>query len=208
MIEYIKGELTDLSPAVAVVETCGIGYALNISLITYSAIQNKREVKLFVHEQLVTGGRDDGFTLYGFVTKQERELYRLLLTVNGVGGNTARMIISAMSPAELCNAIANGDERMLKAIKGIGPKAAQRIILELKDKIVQSGIAEQLHVSTGSSAPAQAIINKEVRDEAIGALTMLGFSPAPTAKAVNEILRNEPDLPVEQVVKNALKMIK
>ncbi len=208
MIEYIKGELTDLSPAVAVVEACGIGYALNISLITYSAIQNKREVKLFVHEQLVTGGRDDGFTLYGFITKQERELYRLLLSVNGVGGNTARMIISAMSPVELCNAIANGDERMLKAIKGIGPKAAQRIILELKDKIVQSGIAEQLHVSTESSAPVVAIINKEVRDEAIGALTMLGFSPAPTAKAVNEILRNEPDLPVEQVVKNALKMIK
>lgn len=207
MIEYIKGELTDLTPAMAVVEAGGIGYALGISLITYSAIQGKKEVKLYVHEQLVTGGRDDNFTLYGFVSKQERELYRMLITVSGVGGNTARMILSAMSPSELCNAIAVGDERMLKAVKGIGPKAAQRIILELKDKIVQTGIADELHVSAGSSAQAPAV-NKEVRDEAIGALTMLGFSPAPTAKVVNEILKNNPDAPVEQVVKMALKMIK
>ncbi len=207
MIEYIKGELTDLTPAMAVVEAGGVGYGLGISLITYSAIQGKKEVKLFVHEQLVAGGRDDSYTLYGFVTKQERELYRMLLSVNGVGGNTARMILSAMSPVELCNAIAGGDERLLKSVKGIGPKAAQRIILELRDKIVQSGIAEELHVPAGniSSAPA---INKAVRDEAVGALTMLGFSPAPTAKVVSEILRESPDMPVEQVVKAALKMIK
>lgn len=208
MIEYIKGELTDLTPAMATVEAAGVGYGLYISLITYSAIQGKQTVKLYVHEQLVTGGRDDGFTLFGFATKQERELYRHLITVSGIGGNTARMILSAMSPAELCNAIAVGDERLLKSVKGIGPKAAQRIILELKDKIVASGIADELHIAPGGSATQVSAVNKVVRDEAVGALTMLGFSPAPTAKVVNEILTKEPDLPVEQVVKKALKMIK
>lgn len=208
MIEYIKGELTDLTPAMATVEAAGVGYGLYISLITYSAIQGKQTVKLYVHEQLVTGGRDDGFTLFGFATKQERELYRHLITVSGIGGNTARMILSAMSPAELCNAIAVGDERLLKSVKGIGPKAAQRIILELKDKIVASGIADELHIAPSGSATQVSAVNKVVRDEAVGALTMLGFSPAPTAKVVNEILTKEPDLPVEQVVKKALKMIK
>lgn len=208
MIEYIKGELADLTPAMATVEAAGVGYGLYISLITYSAIQGKQTVKLYVHEQLVTGGRDDGFTLFGFATKQERELYRHLITVSGIGGNTARMILSAMSPAELCNAIAVGDERLLKSVKGIGPKAAQRIILELKDKIVASGIVDELHIAPGGSATQVSAVNKVVRDEAVGALTMLGFSPAPTAKVVNEILTKEPDLPVEQVVKKALKMIK
>lgn len=208
MIEYIKGELTDLTPAMATVEAAGVGYGLYISLVTYSAIQGKQTVKLYVHEQLVTGGRDDGFTLFGFATKQERELYRHLITVSGIGGNTARMILSAMSPAELCNAIAVGDERLLKSVKGIGPKAAQRIILELKDKIVASGIADELHIAPGGSATQAPAVNKVVRDEAVGALTMLGFSPAPTAKVVNEILSKEPELPVEQVVKKALKMIK
>lgn len=207
MIEYVKGELTDLSPAVAVIEAGGVGYALNISLVTYTAIQGKKEVKLYVHEQLVTGGRDDSYTLYGFISQEERKLYRLLLSVNGVGANTARLILSAMSPAELCNAISSGDERLLKAVKGIGPKAAQRIILELKDKIVQSGITDKLSNATGGGQSATAI-NTEVRNEAVSALTMLGFSPAPTAKVVNEILRQSPDLAVEQVVKQALKMIK
>lgn len=207
MIEYIKGELTDLVPTKAVIEAAGVGYGLEISLITYSALQGKKDVKLYVHEQILTGGRDDSYTLYGFISKQERELYRMLTTVSGVGANTARMILSAMSPSELCNAIAVGDERQLKAVKGIGPKAAQRIILELKDKILQTGIAEQLHVATSDNGQSLAI-NKQVRDEAVGALTMLGFSPAPTSKVVNEILKAEPDLPVEQVVKKALKMIK
>lgn len=207
MIEYIKGELTDLTPAMAVVEAAGVGYGLGISLITYSAIQGKKDIKLYVHEQLVTGGRDDGFTLFGFATRQERDLYRMLITVSGIGGNTARMILSAMSPSELCNAIAAGDVRLLKSVKGIGPKAAQRIILELKDKIVTSGIAEELHVPASSGNQVVGI-NKEVRDEAVGALTMLGFSPAPTAKVVNEILKENPDMPVEMVVKQALKMIK
>lgn len=205
MIEYIKGELVELSPALAVVEAHGVGYGLNISLNTYSVIQGKQSVKLFVHEAIMTGGRDDNYTLYGFVTKQERSLYRLLITVSGVGANTARMILSSLTPAELCNVIANGDDKMLKTVKGIGLKTAQRIIVDLKDKIVQSGIAEELHVS---SQPATANVNNAVKDEAVGALTMLGFSPAPSAKVVVAILTEQPDLPVEQVVKLALKQIK
>ena len=171
---------------------------------SYSAIQGKKEVKLYVHESLVTGGRDDNFTLYGFFSKQERELYRLLITVSGVGANTARMILSTLSPAELCNVIASGDERMLKAVKGIGLKTAQRIIVDLRDKIASSGIAAELHVG---GEPATAV-NAGIRDEAVSALTMLGFSPAPSAKVVEGILTADPSLPVEQVVKLALKQIK
>jgi Holliday junction DNA helicase RuvA len=205
MIEYIKGELTELTPALAVVETAGVGYALNISLNTYAAVQGKKEVKLYVHEALVTGGRDDSFTLFGFYNKQERELYRQLITVSGVGANTARMILSSLTPAELCNVIANGDERMLKGVKGIGLKTAQRIIVDLKDKIVSLGIAEELHVGKAAGAT---VVNTGVKDEAVSALTMLGFSPAPSAKVVMALLTEQPDLPVEQVVKLALKQIK
>ncbi len=204
MIEYIRGELTEITPAMAVVEAAGVGYALNISLNTYAAIQNKKEVKLYVHEALVTGGRDDSFSLYGFANKEERELYRLLITVSGVGANTARMILSALTPAELGNVIASGDERTLKAVKGIGQRTAQRIIVDLKDKIVVSEIGPQQSGAPAAPDP----INKEVRQEAISALTMLGFSPAPTSKVVTEILRQQPNLPVEQVVKLALKQIK
>ena len=205
MIEYIKGELTELTPALAVVEAAGVGYALNISLTTYSGIQGKKAVTLYVHEALTTGGRDDSFTLYGFVNKQERELYRLLITVSGVGANTARMMLSSMSPAELCNAIANGDEKMIKAVKGIGLKTAQRVIVDLKDKIMASGIADELHVGSQKNGIA---VNNAVKDEAVAALTMLGFSPAPVAKVVVAILQKQADMPVEQVVKEALKQLK
>lgn len=206
MIDYIKGELTDLQPAQAVVEAAGVGYALSISLNTYTAIQGKKDIKLFVHEAIVTGGRDDSVTLYGFSTKQERELYRMLISVSGVGANTARMILSSLTPAELCNVIANGDEKMLKSVKGIGLRTAQRIIVDLKDKIMASGIADELHVSAqAGSAPT---VDSAIKDEAVSALTMLGFSPAPSAKVVVKIMTEQPDLPVEQVVKLALKQIK
>ena len=205
MIEYIKGELTDLSPALAVVEAHGVGYGLNISLNTYSTVQGKKNIKLYVHEAIMTGGRDDNYTLYGFATKQERSLYRLLITVSGVGANTARMILSSLTTAELCNVIANGDDKMLKTVKGIGLKTAQRIIIDLKDKIVQSGIADEVHVNNQSNTSNE---NNAVKDEAVGALTMLGFSPAPSAKVVVSILTEQPELPVEQVVKLALKQIK
>lgn len=204
MIDYIKGELAELTPAQAVVEAYGVGYALNISLNTYEAIQGKENVKLFVHEALVTGGRDDSYTFYGFASKQERDLCRLLITVSGVGANTARMILSSASPSELCNAISTSNERVLKSVKGIGLKTAQRIIVDLKDKILSLGIAQEVAAGTATDST----IPVDVRDEAVAALTMLGFSPAPTAKVVTAILTDDATLPVEQVVKLALKQIK
>ena len=205
MIDYIKGELAELTPAQAVIEAAGVGYALNISLNTYTAIQGKKDVKLFVHESLVTGGRDDSYTFFGFASKQERDLYRLLISVSGVGANTARMILSAASPADLSNAIASSNERLLKGVKGIGLKTAQRIIVDLKDKVVALGIAQEVTMGEGGSAVA---VNNEVMDEAVSALTMLGFSPAPSAKVVRALLEENAAMPVEQVVKEALKRIK
>lgn len=204
MIDYIKGELAELTPVQAVVEAYGVGYAMNISLNTYEAIQGKKDVKLYVHESLVTGGRDDSYTFFGFASKQERDLYRLLITVSGVGANIARMILSSASPSELANAISTGNERLLKGVKGIGLKTAQRIIVDLKDKILSLGIAQEVSAGTaaGSTIPV------DVRDEAVAALTMLGFSPAPTAKVVTAILTDDASLTVEQVVKLALKQIK
>ena len=205
MIDYIKGELAELTPAQAVIEAAGVGYSLNIALNTYTAIQGKKDVKLFVHESLVTGGRDDSYTFFGFASKQERDLYRLLISVSGVGANTARMILSAASPADLSNAIASGNERLLKGVKGIGLKTAQRIIVDLKDKVVVLGIAQEVTVGEGGSTVA---VNNEVMDEAVSALTMLGFSPAPSAKVVKALLEENAAMPVEQVVKEALKRIK
>lgn len=205
MIEYIKGGLAELSPALAVVEAAGVGYSLSISLNTYTAIQGKKDVKMYVHEVLVTGGRDDSYTLFGFADKQERALYRQLITVSGVGANTARMILSSLTPAELCNVIANGDERILKGVKGIGLKTAQRIIVDLKDKILSTGIAEELRAGGSTNTAA---VNGETREEAVSALTMLGFSPAPSSKIVTQIIKEQPDLSVEQVIKLALKRIK
>ena len=201
MIEYIKGELTEVTPAYAVVEAHGVGYGLNISLNTYSGIQNKKEVKLYAFESI----REDAHVLFGFASKQEREMFLLLITVSGVGANTARMILSAMSAAELCNVISTGNEKMLKTVKGIGLRTAQRIIVDLKDKIATSAIAEEMPAGIVVQAAA---VNNDVRDEAVAALTMLGFAPAPSAKVVSAILSDNPQLPVEQVVKLALKQIK
>ena len=201
MIEYIRGELVDLTPACAVVETAGVGYGLNITLNTYTAIQGKKDVRLHVFESI----REDAYTLYGFASKEEREMFLLLITVSGVGANTARMILSEMTPAELCGVISQGNEKILKTVKGIGLRTAQRIIVDLKDKIAALGMAEELPARTGQVAVQ---VDKEVKDEAVGALTMLGFAPAPSAKVVIAILKEQPGLPVEQVVKLALKQIK
>lgn len=201
MIEYVKGELVDVTPAFAVIEANGVGYGLNISLNTYSAIQGKKETRLWVYEAI----REDAYVLFGFATKKEREMFLLLITVSGVGANTARMILSELSVAELCNVIATGNERILKGVKGIGLRTAQRIIVDLKDKLPEPTLSP----SPGEGFNPQHMgFNKEVRDEAVGALTMLGFAPAPSAKVVVAILKEQPDLPVEQVVKLALKQIK
>ena len=200
MIEYIKCELTELTPAMATIEAAGVGYGLNISLNTYSAIQNKKEAKLYVYESI----REDAYVLFGFYNKKEREMFQLLISVSGVGAGTARMVLSSMSVSELCQAISTGNERVIKGIKGIGLKTAQRIIVDLRDKIVALGIADEIPAGGTMSAP----VNNAVKDEAVAALTMLGFSPAPTQKVVLQILQQQPDLPVEQVVKQALKQIK
>ena len=200
MIEYIKGELTDLTPALATIEAGGVGYGLNISLNTFSAIQGKKEVKLYVYEAI----REDAYVLYGFINKKEREMFLLLITVKGVGANTARMMLSGMSVNELCNAISTGNARLIQSIKGIGKMTAQRIIVDLRDKIVSLGIASEIPAGGSVQAP----VNNAVRDEAVSALTMLGFAPAPSQKVVVAILQEQPDAPVEQVVKLALKQIK
>lgn len=201
MIEYVRGELAELSPAYAVVDTGGVGYGLNISLNTYTAIQGKNEVKLYVYESI----REDTYALFGFSERTERDMFLLLISVSGVGANTARMILSELSPAELCGVISSGNERVLKTVKGIGLRTAQRIIVDLKDKIATLGIAGEMPQEAGKPSD---VVNKEIKDEAVGALTMLGFAPAPSAKVVVAILKEQPDLPVEQVVKLALKQIK
>ena len=200
MIDYIKGELTDLSPAFATIEVAGIGYGLNISLNTFSAIQGKKEVKLYVYEAI----REDAHVLFGFLNKKEREMFLLLITVNGVGANTARMMLSGMSVAELCNAISTGSARQIQNVKGIGKMTAQRIIVDLRDKIVALGIADEIPAGGSIVVP----VNNAVKDEAVSALTMLGFAPAPSQKVVLQILQQQPDAPVETVVKLALKQIK
>ena len=208
MIEYIKGELTELTPAYATVEAAGVGYGLNISLNTFSALQKEergerreeRAVKLYVYEAI----REDAHVLFGFINKKEREMFELLITVSGVGANTARMMLSGMSVSELCNAISTGNAKLIQSVKGVGKMTAQRIIVDLRDKIVALGIADEIPAGGTMAAP----VNNAVRDEAVAALTMLGFSPAPTQKVVTQILQEQPQLPVEQVVKLALKQIK
>lgn len=170
MIEYVRGELTEATPTYAVVEAHGVGYGLNISLNTYTYIQNKKEVKLYVFESI----REDAYALYGFATKQERDVFLLLISVSGVGANTARMILSSLSLQELCSVISTGNEKILKSVKGIGLRTAQRIIVDLKDKIADSGVIDSIAPSQDAGISA---VNKEVRDEAVGALTMLGFAP-------------------------------
>lgn len=195
MIEFIKGNIVELTPATAVVETGGIGYAINISLNTYSIVQNQQQTKLYIYEAI----REDAYILYGFADKQERDLFLMLISVSGIGGNTARMILSALTPNELCDVISSGNDKILKSVKGIGLKTAQRIIVDLKDKIKVENISTSNEKST--------LLNTEVMEGAVAALVMLGFPPAPSNKVVQTILKEDPALPVEKVIKMALKLL-
>lgn len=190
----------ELTPAMAVVDCHGVGYGVNISLNTYSAIQGKRDIKLFVHEAI----REDAHVLWGFASKQERELFLLLITVSGIGGNTARMILSSLTPSELVDVISSGNDKLLKTVKGIGLKTAQRIIVELRDKISLTGTAG---VETMPGKITTGNISSEVMEEAVSALTMLGFQSSASQKVVVSILKEEPALPVEKVIKLALKQL-
>lgn len=199
MIEYIKGKLDELTPTQAVIDCNGVGYALSISLNTYSALQGKTDIKLYAYEAI----REDAYQLFGFATRQERELFLLLISVPGIGGGTARMILSALTPSELCDVIGSGNEKLLKTVKGIGLKTAQRIIVDLKDKIAQSGLTTENTPNMPTVTPQRSA----VAEEALAALTMLGFAPAASQKVVNGLLKESPDLPVEQVIKQALKRL-
>ena len=201
MIEYVKGQVAELTPAIAVIECHGVGYCLNISLNTYSALQGKQEAKLYVYEAI----REDAHVLFGFATRQERALFLLLISVSGIGSNTARMILSALTPVELINVISSGNDKLLKTVKGIGLKTAQRIIVDLKDKIATVEIEGNTELATRGTSPLAQ--NSEVMEEAVAALTMLGFPPAPSQKVALAILKEEPDAPVERVIKLALKQL-
>ena len=197
MIEYLRGELAELTPATAIIECCGVGYETSITLNTYSALQDKKDVKVYIYEVI----REDTHQLFGFSNKQERELFLLLISVSGIGGNTARTILSAFTVNELCEAIFTGNEAAIKSVKGIGLKTAQRIIIELKDKIKGIGSGAQSNVST------PLLPDNDVMDGAVSALIMLGFPSAATNKVVQAIVKSEPTATVEQVIKMALKQL-
>ena len=193
MIEYITGEVVEVTPATAVIECMGIGYLLNISLNTYSGLAKGKTARLYVYEAI----REDAYQLYGFGDRHERELFVSLISVSGVGPNTARMILSSLNPAELEQAIVSENLNLLKSVKGIGAKTAQRVIVDLKDKIKPAD--NPLVISTPAAS--------EVYEEAVAALVMLGFSQPQSQKAVQKLLRETPSMKVEAVIKQALKML-
>lgn len=193
MIEYIAGSLAEITPAYAVVDKHGIGYRMNISLVTFDALQGKRETRLFVHEII----REDTHELYGFATVAERELFQLMIAVSGVGANSARLILSAIPPGELEAVIASGDEKRLKSVKGIGAKTAQRIIVDLRDKIK----------TTSATLLEQPAARSEAYDEALAALVMLGFPKPATLKVLDKLFSGDPAMKVEAAIKKALTML-
>ncbi len=193
MIEYIKGEITELNPAYITLEVSGIGYFVNISLSTYSQLQGKTTAKLFIYEAI----REDAFVLYGFLTQSERELFLQLLSVSGVGANTARIIMSSLNASELQEIIVMGNVAALKAVKGIGQKTAERIIVDLKDKIGKVEVENASLSAKGNS----------LKQEAVAALAMLGFNQQTSSKAVEKVQQENPTIPIEQLIKLALKII-
>lgn len=205
MIDYIKGLLTELNPTYAVVEAAGVGYEIHIALPAYSSLQDKenKEVRLFTSEII----REDTHLLFGFLTKGERQLFELLMTVSGIGANTARMILSEYNAGEVRQIVATGNARALSQVKGLGPKTAQRIIVDLKDKVLKIDLGTGADNETLATAADVSPLNNEVKAEAVSALTMLGFSTAASAKAADKILQEMPEAKVEQVIRAALKML-
>ena len=193
MITYIKGKLIEKNPTYAVIETGGIGYFVHISLQTYSEIPDNELVKLYTHYQI----REDAHSLYGFYTQTEREVFRLLISVSGVGASTARVMLSSMSPQEIQQAIASDQVAVLQSVKGIGAKTAQRIIIDLRDKIIKTYDLEQISSQT----------NNTIKDEALSALDVLGFSRKQTERIIDMVLRDTQDLDVENLIKQALKKL-
>ena len=193
MIDYIKGEITELTPASVTLENHGIGYFINISLNTYTNLSGKKESQLYIYEAI----REDAHLLFGFSDKHERELFLLLISVSGIGAGTARMMLSSMNTLELANVIASGNSDMLKTVKGIGLKTAQRVIVDLKDKVKIEGV-EQIDVFASTNTSGH---------EAVAALVMLGFPQQASQKVVAKIIKDKSDITVEQIIKTALKML-
>lgn len=196
MYDYISGKISELNPAFVVIDNNGLGYMINISLTTYNEVSKKSRdeiVKLYVYEAI----REDAHVLFGFAAKHERELFTLLISVSGVGPNTSRMILSSLSPSDLEQCIASGNVSQLKSVKGIGGKTAQRILVDLKDKIK---VASDTLLDSDSAPSA-------VFDEALAALVMLGFTQQMSQKALKKLLKDNPDITVEEAIKKALKMM-
>jgi len=191
MIDYIKGTITQITPAFVTVETYGVGYFISISLTTFSNLEKKSEVKILIHEVI----REDTHQLYGFAETGEREIFRHLISVTGVGANTARMMLSSLNPSEIEHAIVGSDVNLLKSVKGIGLKTAQRIIVDLKEKL-----GKQV-----SSGEIFAVSDNTNREEALSALVMLGFAKSAVSKVIDKIVREEKNLTVEEMIKRALK---
>lgn len=193
MYAFISGKIAEITPAYAIVDNHGIGYFINITLNTFAAIGEQAEVKLYTHLQVL----EDAHNLFGFYTAKERDMFELLISVSGVGCNTARLILSSLTVDELSTAIANEDVRTIQAVKGIGSKTAQRIVVDLKDKVKKTEFTETI------AEP----LNNTVKNEALSALVILGFSKNAASKALDKLLKQSPDTPVEVLIREALKLL-
>lgn len=191
MINYIKGTLTELNPASVTIETGGVGYFISISVNTFSKLDGKTEFKILVHEVI----REDTHQLFGFADKEERDIFRLLISVSGIGANTARMMLSSLSPGEIERAIIESNVNILKSVKGIGLKTAQRVIVDLKDKVGKQAASGEIF----------ALEDNTRKEEALSALVMLGFAKSAITKVLDNIIRKEKNLTVEDLIKRALK---
>ena len=193
MYAFISGKIVEKSPTYVVVDNHGIGYLINITLNTFTAIGESSEARLYTHEQIL----EDAHNLFGFASQKERDLFELLISVSGVGCNTARLILSSLTANELSNAIANDDVKTIQAVKGIGAKTAQRIVIDLKDKLKKSDFQTEIFDTP----------NNTIKAEALSALTILGFSKAAIEKALDKLLKQMPDATVETLIKEALKVL-
>ena len=191
MITHLKGRLVEKNPTYVVIECAGVGYFVNISLHTFSKITDSENIQLYTHLQV----KEDSHTLYGFAENSEREIFRLLLSVSGIGSNIARTMLSSLTPLQIKNAIACGDVPTIQAIKGIGAKTAQRVILDLKDKVLKIYNLDEVSPN----------LNNTNKEEALSALEVLGFARRQSEKAVDKVLSQDPTLSVEDIIKQALK---
>ena len=193
MYAFIAGKIAEITPAYAIIDNHGVGYFINITLNTFAAIGEQTEVKLYTHLQVL----EDAHNLFGFYTSKERDMFELLISVSGVGCNTARLILSSLTVNELSTAIANEDIKTIQAVKGIGSKTAQRLIVDLKDKVRKTDYTEEIVES----------VDNTVKNEALSALVILGFSKNAASKALDKLLKQSPDTPVEVLIREALKLL-